>query len=295
MAKRMRRVLKLHKIVPDIVWCFDFNLFGDLKVFDAETSIFHPVDPLSDPRHIKMAASADLALSVSAKIADQLKPTDRPVHVVNHGLAMPFEKLAHSRLAECADGAGHLLPPDRRIQVGYAGNLGRRPVNRSVLRQIVEQNPHVDFRFWGPTDAETDEVAQFISFLRSQPNVTLYGTVGQTELAAAYNQVDLFLLSYAADPRESDRSNSHKILEYLSTGRVVVSSRILAYENTRDLLVMSDSDTDADLPQKFAETLARLPELNSVRIAQERIAMALDNTYDRQIDRVFALLTATKQ
>jgi hypothetical protein len=75
----------------------------------------------------------------------------------------------------------------------------------------------------------------------------------------------------------------------------VVSSRIQAYENTRDLLVMSDSDTDADLPQKFAETLARLPELNSVRIAQERIAMALDNTYDRQIDRVFALLTATKQ
>ncbi len=283
-----------HKIVPDIVWCFDFNSFGDLRIFRAGTTIFHPVDPLSDPRHIQAAASADLVLTVSAKIAEQLKSSGRPLHVINHGLALPFEHLARARLAECAAGSNLSSPQgtDRRIQVGYAGNLGRRPVNRSVLRQIVEQNPQVDFLFWGPTDGETEDVTQFIAFLRSQPHVTLFGAVSQAELAAAYSQVDLFLLSYTADPRDSDRSNSHKILEYLSTGRVVVSSRIQAYEDTHDLLVMSHCETDNDLPQQFTEALTRLADLNSVQRQQERIALALDNTYDRQIDRIFALLRA---
>lgn len=292
MAKRVRRLLKSRQIVPDIVWCFDFNLFGDLRIFHGSTTIFHPVDPLSDPRHIQAAASADLVLTVSAKIACQLKPAGRPVHVVNHGLATSFEKLANSRLADCDAGIGQSLASDRRLKVGYAGNLGRRPVNRRVLREIIEQNPEIDFLFWGPADAETEEVAEFVAFLRSQPHVTLFGSVSQAELAAAYTQVDLFLLSYAADPRESDRSNSHKILEYLSTGRVVVSSRIQAYEHTHDLLVMSHSDTDADLPQRFTETLARLTTLNSVQLQRERILLALDNTYDRQIDRIFALLGA---
>jgi glycosyltransferase involved in cell wall biosynthesis len=292
MARHVRRVLQTHHILPDVVWCFDFNLFGDLRVFHGATTIFHPVDPLSDSRHIQAAATADLVLTVSAKIACQLNPTGRPVHVVNHGLATSFEKLAHSRLAECDAGLGQSLASNRRLKVGYAGNLGRRPVNRRVLREIIEQNPEVDFLFWGPADAETEEVTEFVAFLRRQAHVTLFGPVSQAELAAAYSQVDLFLLSYAADPRESDRSNSHKILEYLSTGRVVVSSRIQAYEHTHDLLVMSHSDTDADLPQRFTETLARLTTLNSVQLQRERIALALDNTYDRQIDRIFALLRA---
>ena len=79
-----------------------------------------------------------------------------------------------------------------------------------------------------------------------------------------------------------------------SSGRVVVSSRIQAYEKTQDLLVMSESETDEDLPQRFAETLTRLTELNSVQLQLARIALALDNTYKRQIDRIFKLISSSK-
>ena len=57
---------------------------------------------------------------------------------------------------------------------------------------------------------------------------------------------------------------------------------------------MSESETDEDLPQRFAETLTRLTELNSVQLQLDRIALALDNTYDRQIDRISKLLKLAK-
>lgn len=296
MARHVRQMLRTHRIVPDIVWCFDFNLYHDLSLFGAAKRIFHPVDPLSNPRHIKPSVSADLVLTVSCRIAGQLAPARRPVHVINHGLAPPFEQLAKARRTELLQlgwsSTSEYAVAERRAQVGYAGNLGRQPMNREVLCQIILQNPQADFHFWGPTDAESDNVAAFVVFLRSQCNVTLYGAVSQAHLASDYSGMDVFLLSYVADPRESDRSNSHKILEYLSSGRVVVSSHIQAYENTQDLLVMSESDTDADLPRRFSETLSRLTELNRVQLQLARIAFALDNTYDRQIERIFQLLDA---
>lgn len=295
MTRYIKRMLQLHRLQPDLVWCFDLNLFSDLSVFGAANRIYHPVDPLSEPRHLQPAKSADLLLTVSDRIAEQLVPAGKAVEVINHGLAAPFEELAKSRqtiLKYMRDQHIQDLRKDGRVQVGYAGNLGRRPVNRVVLSKIVQQNVQADFHFWGPADAESAEVADFIALLGRQSNVNLHGVVSQSQLADGFRGMDLFLLSYTADPRESDRSNSHKLLEYLSSGRVVVSSRIQAYEKTQDLLVMSDSQTDEDLPQRFADTLLRLKELNSVQLQLDRIALALDNTYDCQIDRIFKLLNS---
>lgn len=297
MARYVKRMLHQHRLQPDLVWCFDHNLFPDLSVFGAAIRIYHPVDPLSELRHLQPAKSADLLLTVSDRIAEQLAPAGKPVEVINHGLAAPFEELAKSRqtkLKHMRDQQSQDLRRDGRVQVGYAGNLGRRPVNRDVLSRIVQQNVQADFHFWGPADAESEEIAEFIALLSRQSNVNLHGTVSQTQLADGFCRMDLFLLSYNADPLESDRSNSHKLLEYLSSGRVVVSSRIQAYEKTQDLLVMSESETDEDLPQRFAETLTRLTELNSVQLQLARIALALDNTYKRQIDRIFKLLSSSK-
>ena len=282
----IRRTLAAHSIRPDVVWCFDFNLYSDLSIFKAQKTIFHPVDPLSEAQHIRPAKTADLVLTVSEKIADQIRPSGVSVTVINHGLAKPFEELA--RVEHCS--AEHTQSV---VRVGYAGNLTRGPVNRKVIQQIVMNHPDVEFHFWGPNESGEGEIAYFISQLQSAKNVTLYGPVSQVELADGFREMDLFLLTYSADARESDRSNSHKILEYLSTVKVVVSSRIQHYTDQDDLLVMSQTEDDSDLPQLFTETLHNVAEHNSQQLSNSRIERALANTYDFHILHVSQLLATS--
>ena len=265
----------------DVVWSFDFNLFSNLKAFGPKLSIFHPVDPLSQQHQINVARSADAVFSVSEKILANFRHMNVPRWFINHGLSRPFEGIARNPTVDTGNA--------RQPAAGYAGNLMRRPVNRPVLRAMVESNPGVAFHFWGTSEGTVEadaESIRFVDFLRSAQNVILHGAVTPEELATQLQAMDCMVLAYSENPRESDRSNSHKILEYLSTGKVVVSSRISTYEKEPELLRMPDSDDDSGLPALLQDTIARLPEFNSERVQSLRRTFALDNTYAKQLDRI---------
>lgn len=283
MNRRIRSVLADHKVKPDVVWCFEFNLYGDLDVFGAAQSIFHPVDPLSQVQHTDAAGTADLVLTVSDRIAAHIRTAGHAVTVINHGLATPFRDAAMLAL-------GSALTEGDRICVGYAGNLAIPSINRDVIRTLVEQHLNVDFQFWGPHASNDQEANRFIAFLQDAPNATVHGAVSQTELVAGFRQVDIFLLCYAMMNKGYDRSNSHKLLEYLSTGNVIVSSRIQQYEAHEHLLAMSATDDDADLSDIFSNVVANLSEFNAASLRRSRIELALANTYDRHLTRIAELL-----
>ena len=265
----------------DIVWSFDVNLYSNLKAFEPRIAIFHPVDPVSLPHQVNVARSADAVFSVSEKILARFRHLGVPVWFINHGLSRSFEEAARNPVA-CSSSES----PRR---VGYAGNLLRLPVNRPVIRSMVEENPDVEFHFWGPVELLSDspaEVSSFIAFLRNARNVHLHGVVSPAELATQLQRMDCMVLAYCEDARESDRSNSHKILEYLSTGKVIVSSRISTYESEPNLLRMSSTADDSDLPALLRDTLDRLGEFNSARLQALRRQFALENTYSKQLDRI---------
>jgi hypothetical protein len=271
----------------DVVWCFDFNLFSNLKEFNSDAKIiFHPVDPLPEPHHVLPAKTADVVVSVSKDILARFEKLPLKSAVVNHGLSAPF--------AEQARKPGDVPREAGRRRVGYAGNLVRKPVNRDVIRAMVSALPDVDFHFWGPFQVEPNgsrEIADFVEFLRAAPNATLHGQVSAEELARQLGQVDCLILTYSADRNESDRSNAHKILEYLSTGKVTVSSRISMYADQPDLLRMASVNDDSDLPEILRDTLARLDEFNSADLQRRRREFALDNVYERQIARIEELIS----
>jgi len=165
---------------------------------------------------------------------------------------------------------------------------------------MVEENPEVEFHFWGPTEAPpslassfSGEIAGFIEFLQRSSNVRLHGEISAQELAQELQDMDCLVLSYSLDPRESDRSNSHKILEYMSTGKVIVSSRISTYVPHSELLRMPDDGDDSRLPALLRDTLERLDELNALELQDKRRLFALDNTYERQLDRIIIKLLTT--
>lgn len=292
MLRQVKLILRTLGVTLDILWSFEPNLFSNLRIFGAHLSVYHPVDALIYPYQIRVAKSADLVLSVSAGVVSQMEALGVPAWFINHGLSEPFAEVARE-WTEIIEPGGN-----RRPRAGYAGNLMHPPVNRPVLRNIILGHPGVQFHFWGPYTAESRREQpsleqSFVDFLMDRPNVVLHGSVSTMALAAEMRLMDCLLLSYTGDHALYDRSNSHKMMEYLSTGKVIVSSRIAAYSGLEHLIRMPSDSSDLQLPALFSDALVRLIEFNSPKLQIERMRFALDNTYERQVERIAERLVSS--
>lgn len=254
----------------DIVWSFEPSLYADLSAFGGGVTVFHAADPFASARNLAVASGADLILGVSDQILALYEATGIPRVFINHGVSPPFEALARLR------------PPPRTpgpLRVGYAGNLDNPSFNRPVVEAILDAHPSITFHFWGPTADSGDNLSNW-------PNVTLNGSVAPGVLADALSGMDLLLLAYKTSA-SYDKSNSHKLLEYLSTGRPVVSSRLRQYVEIGDsLITFADDDNDDTLPGRFGWAVDNLDLLNEPGQVQRRQEFALEHTYSRQITRV---------
>lgn len=92
-------------------------------------------------------------------------------------------------------------------------------------------------------------------------------------------------MCYKPDFKNYHGENSHKIFEYLSTGRVIVSTHITLYAGN-DLLNMTGTGEDERLPGLFAETIRQIGHFNNDDFAKRRMELAIHNTYARQIERI---------
>jgi glycosyltransferase involved in cell wall biosynthesis len=266
----------------DLVWCFDPNLYSDLWRFGAPRSIYHVVDQISELHSLLPARSADLVLAVAPEILARLETAQpRASRVIEHGVTDAFVRLAQSRLVNEA----HTV--ESAPAFGYIGNLLIPSLDRTTLGALVEAHPECRFHFWGALEGDgPPEARAFIAQLRAQPHVTLHGPRPPESLAGAMRAMDGFLVCYdnARDPNHG--CNSHKVLEYFATGRVVVTSRLSRLEEHRALVQMARSDDNSDFAALFADTLARLPELNARALAELRLRLALSNSYAAHIDEI---------
>ncbi len=280
MWRDVHRLVRSLSDRPDLVWCFDFNTFPDLRAFRAERAIFHPVDPLTQPRQCAIGQTADLILSVSKQIlASATSVSPGIAHaVINHGIGPDFAALAARSAEPQATG--------ETIRCGYFGNLDRGTINAALIAETVAQQPQVAFHFWGPYDPASPLPAA----LRGKANCTFHGPTAKPDLVAEVMEMDCFILAYLDHAAESDRSNAHKILEYFATGKVVISTRMNIYVDMPDLMVMSRAANDADFPDLFTATIGALQDHNSRARQTGRRALALEHTYPRNIARIDAML-----
>jgi len=275
----------------DVVWSFEPNLYPNLRLFGGKHRIYHPVDMVSGTNQLAPAKSADLVLSVAPNILDRLATVTNHRHLIQHGLGADFVQAA-SRLG--SPWKPRPLPP----RIGYVGNLFIQQLDRPIFETVVRENPDVEFHIWGPrAPAESNLGAQaapgtdaFVRFLGQAANVQMRGAVDPAELAPALHDMDAFLLCY--DPRRDPAAgaNSHKILEYLSTGRVVIGNHVSTYADRTGWLRMARPHDNAELPTIFRDTLADLASHNSAALHTSRVAFALDQSYARQVERIESLL-----
>ena len=285
-AKAIRKIAGGH---IDELWNFNPNSFPDMRAFGATKNLLLIFD-FYKGRHVEQAAgAADIVLAPSQLILDHYKKNYRRGYFLQHGLGADFVNASQLSLDQL-----NIYQAGRVRKVGYTGNLLRQAMNIGVMQQIISDNPGIEFHIWGPYSQKENNVTDtnipisneweaFIGFLKNVANVFLHGVTAAEDLAKAMQQMDAFLFVYSAGNDMNAASNSHKLLEYISTGKTVISSYVSTYEGTGLIEMCKD---EAKLPLFFKQIIDNLEQYNAVEKQHERISYALNNSYAEQINRV---------
>jgi hypothetical protein len=289
MRRQIKKILGVIGQTIDIVWSFDLNHIYPLNYFGANAyKIFHPVDEPLNKGAILSGNGANIVFSVTNEILAKYDHLQVPRHFINHGVADYF-----------------LLPVDiskpagNKIRVGFSGNLLRKDIDRKILLQIIEENPQVVFECWGSYlfnhsnigGDEDRDTKSFVDKLQRFSNVVLHGPVASVDLAKAIHGMDAFLICYDIKKDQSKGTNYHKIMEYLSTGKVIISNNVTTYQNLPKLLQMGQSrETNNELPALFSRIISSINEYNSPEMQQVRISFATENTYSKQVRQISCIL-----
>ena len=283
--KQIRGILQAIPGEVDMIWSFDLGNLFPLRFFNHQIfKVFHPVDEPADGNAILAGSGAGILFSVTKEIIEKYKGLGIPSFFINHGLADEFIKEKT-----------HPVTSHDPIHVGLSGNFLRPDLDRKILMQIVHENPGVLFHFFGihaitqsnigaAVDADT---GLFISRLAGYENVKMHGVLNTVDLASALNRMDALLICYDLHLDQSKGTNYHKVMEYLSTGKVIISNNITTYREYPELIRMSESrENNISLPALFSDTIAHLEKWNSPDLVNGRKNFARNNTYRKQLDRI---------
>jgi len=272
----------------DITWCFDTISFSNLNFFNSNISIYHPVDNISGNNQKKMIQTSDFIFSVSSVIIEDLLRISKTnkIKFINHGLSKYFiEKTVVQEFHAFTEKTAYFM-----------GNVLLGSLDREITKKIIIQNPDVRFVFIGAysdsnISGSDNESVSFVEFLKHAKNVTLKGGMHPKDAVVEICNADVLMVLINPQKDINKGSNSHKILEYLSTGKVIVSNHISTYSDKRYLIEMVDEMHNKKLPELFKKVISHLDYYNSSELQKKRIEFALDNTYEKQIRRIEKIIS----
>lgn len=286
------KILKQINRPLDVVWSFDIGNLIPFYLFQSKTyKIYHPVDEPESMESIRAAQGSNVIISVTNEILDKYVSYKINRYLINHGLSQDFIDVQKNELFSCNDA----------IQIGLTGNFLRPDIDRETLNLIISENPNVNFNLWGVCkrgsnigDGEDKKSEEFIDSLEKFENVKFHGQFEARLLSKQIQNMDAFLICYDINLDHSKGTNYHKIMEFLSTGKVIISNNVTAYANKPELVQMVASRTDnEDLPQLFKHVLNDIAFHNSATKRLYRRSYALENSYERQIEKIEKFINQT--
>lgn len=265
---------------PDLVWDFDNAYqFRDLRAFGAKCSIFHLVDDVGVQG--QGAKYADHVLTLHPVFCTHAGVPFYPDHVIGHGLS-----------ALHLDEARRPAKPRRSCalpKMGFVGNLSADWIDWEAVAEMVRRHPKSVFTFWGPLPGVAGRTGALDRVL-AMPNTEFPGLTHPEDILAKAGDIDVWLLPFRSEAfRDARPLNSHKVLEYLATGKSVLMSWLEAYDGN-PLVHISARPQDNDLPDRLDALVKDIDAANAVDRQTARKAYALDCGYDRHIDRIQSMV-----
>lgn len=259
----------------DIVWSFDTSRMTVFPRAD-RLFIFHPVDIAVLDAGPGTARRADLIFTSSEVIFKRARQLAPDVAAKNLGHALPphWLQVATARNTDTTR---------KRPVATCAGNMSIRFLDWEVLHTEARDNPGADFRFVGPFDPLAEN--PWFRSIRKLPNVTFIGPLSKEQMVPELRSADVLLLCYRADLWPEELANPHKLLEYLSTGNVIVASATSEYAGTAPSLLRMAIER-WEHPALLAQVLNDLEHCNATGPRQARMELARSHTINSQLDLI---------
>jgi hypothetical protein len=282
LIKIQLKILRKNLPSPDFVWSFDLSNNFPLINFNSSINIFHPVDNLITKSDLKSSSGAHIIFSVTNEILKSIN-NNVPKYLINHGLNKDFLHYNST------------IKKGNYTRVGLSGNLLRNDIDRYTLKNIILNYPNILFEIWGNSEYSNGiydfQVIEFINFLNKQNNVKMHGIVTTKKLAYSYQYIDAFLICYDIRKDHSKGTNYHKVIEFLSTGKVVISNNISFYKDKKDLIEMSNNIDNSDMLNIFDKVINNLSFYNSVDKINLRKKFAFRNSYTNNLREIEMIIT----
>jgi hypothetical protein len=273
MKKRFKALQRLASVKFHCIWSFDNSVFFDFSFLPGEVfTISHIVDFSQNFQFKKAAATADICLGVSQNIVDRLRRFNKNSFLIGHGMAVELGRKADIK-----------LPGVNKIKAIYAGNLDSQYLDKKNLFELIRAHGEVDFIFLGPGGDD----------LIKCKNVFLLGRIDRQLLMNYLEKADVLLLLYDSRKFPSQLTNAHKILEYLESGKVVVSNFFQDYSDKPELLEMVKSQEE--ISTVFSRVISDLLFYNSKKKMEARRSFVQENTYGHRIMEIEKIVALTKR
>ncbi|WP_340153600.1 hypothetical protein [uncultured Marivirga sp.] len=272
LRKKFEQLQKVCNTEFDIVWSFDNSVFFDFSALPKKAfCISHTVDLNQDFEFEKAAQSADLCLGVSQAIVDKQKQFNGRSFFINHGYNQSAAQFNEDLV----------LPGKQSIKAFYAGNLNIRYLDWELIQTSIEEFPQVDFIFAGPWDEgaqKTDIIAKH--------NFHYIGVLAAKDLRSFYEISDLLLITYKYALYPEQLSNSHKMMEYLGSGKMILATWTKEYESLAEEDLIKMAKNTEEFLILFQEVIADLDKWNSKHKSGVRVKIAAKNSYINQLRKI---------
>ncbi len=287
------KVKKWLKKYPDFEYVLSFDCngaFTDLSSFKGEKTIFFPADQVN-AEYRKEYRGFDQLVSISPVILEAFSNAKNKT-LLHHGLSPDF--IEGNKLE-------HFDPENKLEKVAYVGNLLIGPIlDKANLTAIIENNPEIEFHFYGAFQkgvnnlggTVSEDTTAFVDFLKNSENCVLHGMVSSKTLSEELRNQDAFLICYDYDFDKNKCSNSHKILEYLATGKPIISTRISMYDDLK-LFPMLPTFDNSEFPTFFNLQKENWSDINSKEAFNERRNFAFANSYKIKVEKLLTLFELT--
>jgi glycosyltransferase involved in cell wall biosynthesis len=261
------------------IWLFENSRFYDMNFAGDRLKIYHQVD-LTQNYHVDEASrSADVCFAVNEQIYNLLKPHTNHLFKIPHGVAISINPTELNRKEKKRF-------EKKNLHAIYIGNLEIPYLDIELLEKLIASHSELSFHLVGGYD----ENGKLYRQLSKYENIFWWGKVSKEKIPTLLAHADIAILLYRARNEFERRqlTSSHKIMEYLASGKTIVATWTEEYADKRELFPMER--THAEYLERFADVVKRIEWYNSEENRAKRIAFAEEHSYDRQLFRIIQIV-----